>query len=74
METRNPMNSIQITCFGVGEQGHIKADCPNKSKEKRTSYKEKKGKTKRAYIAWDENEVSSSSLHQVKMKKQTYVW
>ena len=31
------------------------------SKEKKSSYKEKKGKTKRAYIAWDENEVSSSS-------------
>jgi len=40
----------------------IKADCSNKeSKKKKSSYKEKKGKSKRAYIAWDENEVSSSS-------------
>ncbi|ESW04705.1 hypothetical protein PHAVU_011G118300 [Phaseolus vulgaris] len=31
------------------------------SKEKNPSYKEKNGKTKRAYIAWDENEISSSS-------------
>jgi len=44
------------TCFSCGEQG-----CPNKSKEKKYSFKEKKGKTKGAYIAWDENEVSSSS-------------
>ena len=53
----NDFNSNNYTCFGCGEQGHIKANCPNKSKEKKPSYKEKKGKTKRAYIAWDENEI-----------------
>ncbi|XP_068474625.1 uncharacterized protein [Phaseolus vulgaris] len=42
--------------------GHIKVDCPNKeSNEKKSSHKEKKGKSRRAYIAWDENEVFSSS-------------
>ena len=58
----NDFNSNNYTCFGCDEQGHIKADCSNKeSKEKKSSYKEKKGKSKRAYIVWDENEVSSSS-------------
>ena len=57
----NDFNSNNYTCFGCGEQGHIKADCANKSKEQKPSYKEKKGKTKRSYIAWDENEVSLSS-------------
>ena len=48
----NDFNSNNYTCFGCGEQG---------SKEKKSSHKDKKGKTKRAYIAWDENEVLSSS-------------
>jgi len=43
--------------------GHIKVDCPNnESKERGASKKfEKKGKAKRAYIAWQDNHVSSSS-------------
>ena len=52
----NPNN---YTCFGCGEQGHMKAEYANKEgKEKKSS---KKGKSKKAYIAWNENEVSSSS-------------
>jgi len=52
-------NVNNYTCYGCGEQGHIKAECPNK--EKKSSKKEKKAKSKRAYIAWDETDVSSSS-------------
>jgi len=52
-------NANNNTCYGCGEQGHIKAECPNK--EKKSSKKEKKTKSKRAYIAWDENDVSSSN-------------
>ncbi|XP_068486521.1 two-component response regulator ORR26-like [Phaseolus vulgaris] len=52
-------NANNYTCYGCGEQGHIKVECPNK--EKKSSKKEKKEKSKSAYIAWDENDISLSS-------------
>ena len=58
----NDFNANKYTCFGCGEQGHIKADCPNNENKEKTKFKgERGGKTKKAYIAWDDNEVSSSS-------------
>jgi len=40
----------------------LKVECPNNEvKEKADFKKEKKGKAKKAYVAWDDNEVSSSS-------------
>jgi len=60
METRKLVILIlTITLALVVENRHMKVECPNKEgKENKSS---KKGKSKRAYIAWDENEVSSSS-------------
>ena len=59
----NYFNSNKYTCFGCGEQGHIKVDCPNNENKERGASKkgEKKGKAKKAYIVWQDNEVSSSS-------------
>jgi len=58
----NDSNSSTYTCFGCGKQGHIKADCPNnQNKEKSASKKSERGKEKRAYISWEENDVSSTS-------------
>jgi len=55
-------NSNKYTCYGCGEQGHIKVECLNNEvKENGDFKKEKKGKTKKAYVAWDNNDVSSSS-------------
>ncbi|XP_068491974.1 uncharacterized protein [Phaseolus vulgaris] len=50
-----------LTCLPENS-GHIKTDFPNnESKERGASKKfEKKGKAKRAYIAWQDNDVSSS--------------
>ena len=58
--------SAKLTCFGCGKQGHIKVDCPNLSnKEKPTERKSyKAGKTKKAYIAWEDNASTSNSSSQ----------
>ncbi|KAK2437759.1 hypothetical protein QL285_022616 [Trifolium repens] len=50
----------KVTCFECGNQGHIKNECP--SLQKKNGFKSKKfKKPKKAYIAWDDNEISSSS-------------
>ncbi|XP_068483130.1 uncharacterized protein [Phaseolus vulgaris] len=63
-ESKKPseFNYNKYTCYDCGEQGHIKAECPNNEvKEKGDFKREKKGKAKKTYIAWDDNDVSSSS-------------
>ena len=51
-------NTNNYTCFGCGEHGHIKTECPNK-KRKNFKKHEKKGKSRRAYN--DDSSNSSSS-------------
>jgi len=51
-------NINKYTCFGCGEQGHIKIECPNK-KRKNFKKHEKKGKSIRVYN--DDSSSSSSS-------------
>ncbi|CAJ2661925.1 unnamed protein product [Trifolium pratense] len=49
-----------FTCFECGKQGHMKSDCP--TLQKKSGHKRKKEfKPKKTYIAWDANEISSSS-------------
>ena len=57
------MNSANFTCFGCGKQGHIKVECPNLNNKDKTAEKKKFNKSskgKRAYIAWDENDSTTS--------------
>jgi len=57
------LNSANFTCFGCGKQGHIKVECPNLNNKDKTAEKKKFNKSskgKRAYIAWDENDSTTS--------------
>ena len=52
--------SSKFTCFGCGKHDHIKVDCPSmtnkdKGQEKKSN---RVGKTRRAYIAWEDNDTS----------------
>jgi len=59
----NDFNPMNYTCFGCGEQGHMKAECPNKEgKEKKSS---KKGNQRTPTLLG----MKMKSPHQVKMKK-----
>lgn len=50
----------EVTCYECGKQGHIKPDRPKISKK--GGFKGKKeSKNKRAYVAWEDNDISSSS-------------
>jgi len=63
--------STNLTCFGCGKQGHIKVECPNLNNKDKTVEKKKFSKSskgKRAHIAWDEND-STTSCSQRKKKK-----
>ena len=58
---RETSTSIKkVTCFGFGRRGHVKSDCPALQKKIKVNDK-KDGKSKREYVAWKGNEVSSSS-------------
>lgn len=50
----------EVTCYECGKQGHIKPDCPQLPKK--SGFKSKnENKYKKAYVAWEDNEISSSS-------------
>jgi len=60
-------NSSKFSCYNCGKQGHIKIECPNVNKEKEkvdNRKKEKKGKERRSYIAWEDNHDSTSTSSQ----------
>ncbi|WVZ24060.1 hypothetical protein V8G54_002604 [Vigna mungo] len=57
----NQGSSSHYKCYGCGERGHLKADCPNQKKNE--EIKEKKSfKKNKAYIAWDDGNETISEL------------
>ncbi|XP_050908720.1 uncharacterized protein LOC127122424 [Lathyrus oleraceus] len=58
-ERETSTSNEDITCYECGKQGHIKPECPKLAKNR--DNKGRKDYNKKAYIAWDDNEISSSS-------------
>ena len=58
-------NTSSFTCYNCGKQGHMKIECPNLNKDiSANKKKESKHKERHAYIAWGDNDDSTSSLSQ----------
>ena len=60
---KSDIGYTEFTYFGFGKQGHMKVHCPSlvnkeKAHEKKSN---KSGKGRKAYIAWEDNNTSSSS-------------
>jgi len=60
-KNKSDFGSTKFVCFGCGKQGHMKA-CPSiATKDKAPEKKNiKSGKTRHAYIVWEDNATSTS--------------
>ena len=59
--------SPTLKCYKCNQPGHIKANCPSNEswpeKNEKKSYKERR--SKKAYIAWDDNDSSNGSKEEI---------
>jgi len=72
-KNKTDSGSTKLVCFGCGKQGHMKAECPSiATKDKAPEKKSNKfGKTRRAYIAWEDNATSSSCSSEDEIEANT---
>jgi len=69
-KNKSDYGSTKFVCFSCGKQGYMKAECPSiaikdKAPEKKSN---KSGKSRRMYIAWEDNASSSSCSSEMRLK------
>ena len=60
LEGHKQNERIVISCFGYGKVGHLRSECPDLIKSKGKASSSDKSRGRRAYIAWEDDEVSST--------------
>jgi len=74
-KNKTDSGSTKLVCFGCGKQEHMKAECSSiatkdKAPEKKNN---KSGKTRRTYIAWEDNATSSSCSSEDEIEANTCI-
>ena len=71
---RSQEGSLTLKCYKCNQPGHIKANYPSNEswpeKNEKKSYKERR--SKKAYIAWDDNDSSDGSEKKINLLSKDY--
>ncbi|KAH1189589.1 hypothetical protein GmHk_20G057331 [Glycine max] len=67
-------NSQILRCYKCKQLGHIKANCPSNEEWPKKSDKKRyeERRTKKAYIAWDDNDSSDGSEKEINLLTKDY--
>ena len=71
---RSQENSQVLRCYKCNQFGHIKANCPSNEEwpEKSDKKRYDERRTKKAYIAWDDNDSSDGSEKEINLLTKDY--